>query len=364
MSPWTVFIAVSCALSLPLSTTAPPSVEPGEELEAGEAPAGEQEPTPIVHDPDEALRKEAHDRFNDGNNLFFERRYLEAATEYQRSYAALPSGKALYNLGFAFERGGDFVNALDVYNRYLALPDCPTPDHHCADHRAEIERIRYELRDKVGTLAITLDDGVELQGIEIGDRIIPPGDFPLVLAPGHYELRVRGIRRQDVRTREVDVEAGRITSLLIPTFSALEPRVDPPKRRERDEDDTVPPPNRLDQAERRRRLRIAFFGGVGLTAAAGIATGVVGGFTLQAYRRYDRRCKGEGVDCTGTVRPAEAEQRFGTLQPATNALVGVTAALGITTVVLGLFAFSDRKGPSTRASTRVTPAPGGLAIEF
>ena len=323
-------------------------------------PEEPEEASPPV-DMGDALMNEAWERFVDGNTLFEERRYLAAAAAYERSYAAVPTGRALYNLGLAWEKGGNYVRALETDLRYIELPDCPQPQMLCADRRDEVKETVSKLRGKVGMLSIVIDDGVELRGIEIEDRILPPEDFPLTLTPGLYELRVRGVRRSEVRTREVEIEAGGITSLLITGFNVPEPtpRVEEPKG------DGVANPRRFNEEERRRRLRLAFYGGVGFTAAAGIATGVVGGLAWQAHNEWDSRCKGVGNNCTGTTFPADARRRVETLRPVTNALVGTTAALGITTVVLGLFAFSGRKGPGTRASvTRVTPTPSGVRVRF
>lgn len=361
MSLWTSTVA----LALTYALAAPPPHE--SDVDVAVPPPAEA--TPDEADGDDlrdALLVEARKRYEDANELFNTRRYLEAAAEFERSYAAVQVGNTLYGVALSYEKGGNYVRALDAYQRYLELPDCPADGGHCAERRTEVEQTFAKLRGKVGRLSIVIDEGVELQGIEIDDRFIPPEDFPLILTPGRYELRVRGIRRGEVRTREVVIGAGEMTSLLIPAFDAPEPP-DPTLELDREPPGDIggPPPARVTEEERRRRLRIAFYGGVGATALMGIATGVVGGFTLKAYKKWDARCKGEGVDCSGTTRPVDAKMRFYQLKPVTNALVGVTAAVGLTTVVLGLFAFSDKRGASTRASvTRVTPSPGGLSVRF
>ncbi len=319
----------------------------------------EPEPTPSL---DDALYEEAHDRYVEGKELFLQRRYLDAAAMFRRSYAAVPTGRSLYAAGLSYEKGGDLVQALEAYRRYLDLPDCPAPELHCAGHRSEVTESEAKLRAKVAELSIDVDDGVELLGIEIGDRIIPVEDFPIILAPGHYEIRERGYAPSEVRIREIDVEAGQVFSLLIVDFGVSDK---PPSSEVVDPGPPSRPSNRLTEEERRRRLRVAFYSGVGVTAVAGVATGIVGGLTWRAYRDQKDRCRGEGVNCTGTVYPMEDRERVEQLRPVTNALVGVTAGLGITTVVLGLFAFTGAKGKGARASvTRVTPTPGGVRVRF
>ncbi len=371
-----VATAVSVTMSFGGMSTAPASqpeaVEAAEakdaeddvETEAEEEEAPEAEPTSQPDaDLEDALVEEARERYVEGGLLFEGRRYIDAAGAYERSYAAVPIGKTLYNAALSYEKGGDIVRAVDAYQRYLNLPPCPAPQEHCAERREEVSGTVAKLRTKVGELSIEVDEGVDLRGIEIGDRTVPPEDFPLVLAPGHYEIRERGYGRDEVRIREIDIVAGQVFSLLVVDFDTPLPIFDEPKGT--GGTPGAAPSRRLDEEERRGRLRIAFYSGVGVTAAAGIATGVVGALTLDAYQTYKGRCKGDDVDCTGTSFPADEKRRFDQLQPATNALIGVTAALGITTVVLGLFAFTGRKGAGARASVvRVSPVPGGVHIRF
>lgn len=374
-------VAVSVAITLSPPPTLPDdsvgdgsmSAEPeaptdGTESADGDVPAETKAEATVVtkREPpgslDDALYEEAHDRYIEGNDLFLQRRYLDAGAAFRRSYAAVATGRALYALGLSYEKGGDLVQALEAYRRYLDLPDCVPPELHCAAMREEVQGIEAKLRTKVGELSVEVDDEVELLGIEIGDRIIPAEDFPIILTPGHYEIRERGYGPGEVRIREIDVEAGQVFSLLIVDFGAAET---PPSESVTDPGPPSRPSNRLTEEERRRRLRIAFYSGVGVTAAAGIATGIVGGLTLRAYRDQEDRCRGEGIDCSGTVYPLDERERVEQLRPVTNALVGVTAGLGITTVVLGLFAFSGKRGAGARASvTRVTPTPGGVRVRF
>lgn len=369
MNLWMSFGSAAVSMFVSLAAVAPPELPaaPAEDASVPEVEPAAEEPAEAEETPSlgmgDALMQEAYDRFLDGNARFRDRRYLAAAADYERSYAAVPSGHALYNLSLAYEKGGDYVRALDACLRYVELPDCSGEEMLCANKREEVKQTITTLRTKVGTLSIVVDDGVKLQGIEIDERILPPEDFPLVLVPGNYELRVRGLRRGEVRTREVEVAAGQITSLLITGFNVPDPAVaSDVVRREEPRGVT---PRRIDEEERRRRLRLAFYTGVGFTVASGVATAVVGGLAWKAHNEWDARCKGEGVDCTGTTSPLDARRQVEQLRPATNALVGVTAGLGITTVVLGLFAFSGRKGPGARASvTRVEPTAGGVRVRF
>lgn len=363
---WTLFVALPTAVTVPAAPEDASATEeslaqsPDVEAPPSDGPAEEDPAEPGEPGLDDALRLEAIDRFVDGRELFDQGRYLEAGAAYRRSYAAAAAAKTLYNIGLSYEKGGEVVQALEAYRRYLSLPDCSVPPtDHCAALRSEVEGDVVRLRAKVGELSIQVDDGVELLGIEIRDRIVPPEDFPLILAPGHYEIRERGYGQGDVRIREIDILPGQVFSLLVVDFNAS---IQPIPETVTDPGPPSRPSNRLTEEERRRRLRIAFYSGVGITAAAGIATGVVGGLALSAYREQDARCRGV---CPGTDYPFEERERVDQLRPVTNALIGVTAGLGITTVVVGLFAFSGKKGRGARASvTRVTPTPGGVRVRF
>ena len=380
MSAWALSSGIAVALSFsvalsPVGTVpaddAPAAAEASVDAPDSETLADPEPPDlpaegvaePAAPSLDDALYEEALDRFVEGQELFGQRRYLDAGAAFRRSYAAVAVGKTLYNVALSYEKGGDMIQALEAYRRYLDLPDCPAPEEHCAARRGEVRDSVAKLRTKVGELSIEVDDGVELLGIEIGDRIVPPEDFPIILAPGHYEIRERGYGQGDVRIREIDIEPGQVFSLLVVDFNA--PLVPAPEGDVFEPGRPSRPTNRVTEEERRRRLRIAFYGSLGVTAVAGIATGVAGGLTLRAYRDQKDRCRGEGVDCSGTDYPLAERERVDQLRPVTNALVGVTAGLGITTVVLGLFAFSGKQGRGARASvTRVTPTPGGIRVRF
>ena len=372
MSAWVSALALSVSVALAPVATVPPvaddesaAADPSAPKLPSTSPADDETATPVADSPqpspslDDALYEEALDRYVEGQELFVQRQYLDAGAAFRRSYAAVATGRTLYAVGLSYEKGGDMVQALEAYRRYLDLPDCPAPEEHCAARRDEVRGIVAKLRTKVAELSIEVDDGVELLGIEIGDRIVPPEDFPIVLAPGHYEIRERGYGPSQVRIREIDVEAGQVFSLLIVDFDAQ------PKRPSNEVSEPGPPSrpsNRLTEEERRRRLKIAFYSSAGATVAAGIATGVVGGLTQRYYNAYEGRCTGV---CPEEDYPLGAEQRFERLKPVTNVLVGVTAGLGIATVVLGLFAFSGKQGRGARASvTRVTPTPGGVRVRF
>jgi len=168
----------------------------------------------------------------------------------------------------------------------------------------------------------------------------------------------------------VTVEGGETYSVFVPSF--VEPKVEGP---------VVDPGNReAERLQRERRRRIAkgaFWGGLGLTVASGAALGVLGGLTsnrkqtfeqLQTDFNTDKESVPEDPMCPGKQYPCAAEAEFNQFKRATNAMIGVTAGLGLVTVVLGIFAFSkqtDGVNASLQVrAVRLDVRPGGLVLRW
>lgn len=341
------------------ATVAPPTeVKASDDTEGAVPEPGGDEPAPKAEEADtpprgstdplqQSLIEEAATHFVEGRRLFTRGEYVDAAVEFERSYSAYPSGEALYNVGLSYEKGQRPVDAIVACQRYLELSDCKTAGElHCARKRDEVTETTARLRQRVGVLEIVVEDGVDLRAIRVDGREIPIADFPIFLEPGSIEIKLLGRERDQVRTRTAKLEPGQRTSLLVGPFFV------PPPVVIRDPDDPDPGPSPEDLARRRLRLRVSFWTGLGATVASGAAVGVLGGLTSLYKRRFDARCKGEGVDCSGTTHPTDREQGFNRLKLATNVMVGVTAGVGMVTAILGVFAFSGPKAATSRASTQ------------
>src|SRR5690606_19463040 len=59
----------------------------------------------------------------EGQRLYNNGRYAEAAVEFERSYVAVPAAATLYGMALSYERAGKPVEAVRALERYLALPD-------------------------------------------------------------------------------------------------------------------------------------------------------------------------------------------------------------------------------------------------
>ena len=318
---------------------------------------------------DQAIR-----HFVEGQRLYDAGQYVDAAHEFERSYTAIRSGLTLYNIALSYEKGGLHVPAIQAAMQYLELPDCEAlgragPTRNCTTRRGEVEQTVERLRRQVSELVLAVEPNVELDEVRISGRVVPLEDFPLLLTPGPVEVEVRGTQPDQLKTRIVRLNPGETSRLYIGPFPAEQVvvRPDPGSNPPPSEDPRVVAERRAfrEAEERRTRaLRIAFWTGTAFTAASGVATAVLGGLTAAAKKDYDEGfCEEPCVCVDPPCYPFAERDRFESLKPATNAMAGVTAGLGLVTVVVGILAFtrgsrgSDRRpsasGSSAQTSSRV-----------
>ena len=353
-----------------------PETESSQERDSASPTEVEPAADPIRDD----LIEEAAHHFAEGTRLVDNGDYGAAAVEFERSYAAIRSAKALYNAGLSYEKAGQPVQAVRVARRYLELPDCGAPDAvpiHCATKREEVEETLRRLMRRVGQLDLVVEPGVDVREVRVQGRTVPLEDFPLVMEPGPVEVTVYGSEDDDLLNRVARLTAGDETRVYVGPFDAPAPRVRTPPPETQTPGET---PVRVVDSERRQRvLRGVFWGGLAATLGSGVALGVVGGLTVKARDDYEAKKCGEGTQLgacdpimlpDGTFEPRfphpqEEQDRFETYRTATNALIGVTAGLAMVTTVVGLFAFSQRQTPTRRASTtRVKFTGSGMRLKF
>lgn len=359
----------------PVSAMAGPTTEDAavETPEVGDGDEARQ--TVDSDDPSpEQLEKAQHDvrveeathHYVEGQALFDRGQYLEAAAEFERSYAAIPAAATLEAIALSYERAGKTIQAIRAYARYLALPDCDRPGADplaCAqpDKREEAVSSLEKLRRFVGELHLDIAPGVELREVRVGGRVVPLEDFPVLLMPGPIDVELYGKEPDDQRVRVPRIAPGEQYRLSVEPFgSPPSPRVDPGDEPRSSDPDPVRDPAR--DLRRQQILRGLFWTGLGVTLAAGASTGALGGLMLREKAKFEDRCTGNCVG-QGESYPFGADERFHDLRTATNAMIGVTAALGVTTAVLGIFAFSrGDAGSPQRASVRLTGT--GLTVHW
>jgi hypothetical protein len=373
----TLALVVSLAAGIPRGAAASPAPAPAEASAPASAedsppaddgvPSADEPPPP--RDPEtirfEKRVEEAERHFIEGRTLYNQGRYLEAAAEFERSFAAIERAETLYNIVLSHELAGQPIPALRAAKRYDKLPDCAGIETGmCAKHRDKVRATVRRLRPQVAEIKLAVRRGVQLREIRVDGRPVPQADFPLLVMPGSYELEFRGTKPEHRRTRVLDLYTGGTIDVDVAPF--VDERGDPIVG-------PTPPtgPSPLDLEEQRRRearrkkaLRGAFYGGLGLTIASGAATATLGALTLRAKRLHtEEACPNPCTDPQEGV-PSHIDRRaeYRRYVPVTNALIGVTAALGVTTAIVGVFAFTGQG--SRRGSQRYGLTANGLVVRW
>lgn len=375
---------------------ASPPDAPDDDVPTAEGEEPEPVPPKVELTPEELAQRTLDIRleravqyWQEGDRLYRNGRYAEAAVAFEGSYDAYPAAEALYSAALSYERAGKPVEAIRALQLYLTYPDCPPdvpPEQRpidCTAERPEAEQALAEQRRRVGELVLTLGEGVELREVRVAGRPVPLDDFPLLLLPGTVDVEVFGLRPEERRSRPAYITGGEVTTLYVAPFEPAGAVVRP----------VVPRPIDVDLMERRRRQqRVTFWVGTGLTVAAGVATAVTGGIARYHQRRFETElCDSPCVerdendkdkiilDAAGNpiplggpdedLYPHDHEAELQRYRPITNALLGVTIGLAVGTALVGTFAFRKRapdrgsKGkPSVRARVRTHVGLGGSGL--
>jgi len=326
--------------------TADPSLAPAS------APAATGEGDPVAQKED-AVR-EATRHFKEGQRLFDAGDYVAAAEAFERSYAAIHTAQSLYNVALSFEKGDRPAQALTAAESYLELPDCGAPGHdpiHCVTKRSEVERTVERLRLRAP--------------IEPEPPIPPSADLPMA-PPTALASDTSSAPSDSGPSSAVDPTGPSDPS--DPTGPSdpsdpTEPSATGETGREGQKPGRSSDKSKRRTPEERERLSTRlFWGGVGTTAITGVTAIVLGGLMADAAREFNEaQCRDEctWVDDDGqivveTPYPQESEDRFYQLLPATDAMVAITATVGVATIVVGaLVLVQRRKMASQRGSARV-----------
>ncbi|MEM9453084.1 MAG: hypothetical protein AAGF11_02815 [Myxococcota bacterium] len=388
-------VALAIALGGPVPAVAmrgplpePDSFESEGSDEPPDLPASTTEADPTTLSPEELAQRQlqakieqAIEHYKEGQRLYSNGRYGEAAVEFERSYAAVPAANTLYAVALAFGRAGKTVEAVRAFERYLELPDCSqwAPDERpidCTAQRSEAERNLVEHRGRVGELTLKIAEGVELREVRVAGRTVPIDDFPLLMLPGTVDVELFGMGPDDRRTRPAYITAGEVYEVYVAPWKVdvVDEMSNPGGDLGRDD------PQR--QKRQKRRLKAVFWSGVGLTGASGVVMAVMGSLARYHFQRFDiEKCppqcyelNDDGTPVTGPDgelvaldRPYPLGHRnaFERYQVVTNALIGVTVGLAVSTALVGVFAFRKREPtPSGRARVRVHVGAPGLLVRW
>ena len=274
-------------------------------------------------------KQEAARHFKAGVRAFWQHKYEEAAEAFEKANEVVPNHKALFNAADAWEKAGSLVKAAQRFRQYLDV----APER--ARARDEAQSRLEAILEKVGRLELAGDDvhdiTVDGESAELGERLVTPGEHVVAAVAGGEAIEKR-----------VDVEAGALLRVL------LEPPPPPPPE---PEPEPVMDVVGKDEGPSDKGLSPTYFYvGVGVSAALAGAT-VWSGLDTQSKRDdFDANPTAAGYD-----EGVSAQKR-------TNILLGLTAAAGVTTAALGLFAVEWEDGKE--AELAVSPGAAKFRLRF
>ena len=271
--------------------------------------------------------------------------YVSAYAKFKAAYADSPSPKILGNLGLCALKLERFGEARDAYTEYLAS----APGVSKAE-RAEIERELSEMERVGATVEIIAstknvairDERTTKDGkIVVNEYSAGDGRITVFLRAGKHRFAVRARERVPSRV-EIEIAGGEQETLKVTLRkkqddSVLDVKVD-------DEPDAV-----TDEG-----VGTAFWVMLGVTGAAGVAAGVMGGLTIRKHGQFDD-AQAAGDD----ARALELHDQGRTFSITTDVLLGVTGAAAIVTTVLLITGLS---GGDDEADAMFTP--NGIGVRF
>ena len=329
---WSVLIAFA-TLCLPgreaTAETAPTGADAGEQHDEGVEDEGIAASGDDVYEEDlddSAEAMEARRRFRQGLELARNGNCQDAIVEFRAALEHVRRPEAIYNLAQCQEQLHRYDLALAGYREFLEVARPGDPD------RTAVEATVRLLERLLATLAITTNVPAEVwvDGYHVGDA---PGNVLVPSESGSVELRAEGFFT--VR-REVELTGGQQLDLqvtLAPVDSGGNQRHSP------------------------SRLHPAYFwvGVSGALLSAAIATGL-GSWALAM--RNDVR------ETDPRLRTFEQIDRIDRVALLTDVFWGITGALAITAIILGVMTEWRDREPNRAVQWRVWPTAWGLAGEW
>jgi tetratricopeptide (TPR) repeat protein len=233
----------------------------------------------------------ARQHFARGIEFYRASAYDAALAEFSRAYELLPSHRILFNLAQIQAQRQEYVEALDLFTRYLTEGAGKLPDERVAAVQKEIG----ELRRRVAELRVESN----VEGATLLVNEVPAAQLPLT-APvrvnaGILRLRIEkvGYRSVSRRVTVVGGESSLVHAELEPTAPPLDLDALPPQLK-----------NVTGAPARTAPLEASLWLGLTTTGAFAAATAICGVLTYQESRTVDRRLSSypEGLDRIDAAR--------------------------------------------------------------
>jgi tetratricopeptide (TPR) repeat protein len=293
--------------------------------------------------------EDAGAHFERGVGFFRDHDYTAAMVEFKKAYELDPHYRVLFNLGQTSKELKDYAAALTSFERYLTEGG----DKIDAERRKTVEGWVVELRDKVGRVTFKIEVAgadVAVDDIDVGKT---PLDEPVVVNAGRRKITVMKPGYAPL-TRFVDVAGTESKELAL----ELVPLTAPPGEGDGKAAGGAPATSAPTEG-----------GGIGpgpwvmlgVTGAAGIAAGVVGGLALGKKSDFDDALTKVPTSAT-EIDDARSSAR--TFAITADVLTGVAVAAGVTTIILFIVdASSGPSAPPTNEPTaRVLVGPGFAGV--
>lgn len=342
-----------------------PPADVGEEVGGFVAPADDAPPA-----------ERAKTWFLRGVELYRAGRYTEAARAYESSADAVPRPSTVYNAALSHDRAGHKLLALEAFEAYLDMLEPEALADPIVAEGAEKARTRIrELTPEIALIELEVDSGLEVVELRLDSEIRGLGDFPLRVLPGPHKIEAVDV--EGATTIEVvDLLPGERIRVRLEPRPKPQPAASvapPPEQTEPETPERPTGPTPLDPryVQRIERVRLAGWSMLGVTGVSAISWAVLGGLTLDAKNEFEVAQSQCGISCVGedVGYPADEEQRFFARRDATNALVGVTGAIGVTAAALLIAGYTGKakrvpKERRGRRSATVSASSGGLRVRF
>ena len=313
---------------------------------------GPSKPEQAATDASQPKLEEAKRRFAQGAALYEEGDFEGARIEFERAHELSGNHRILFNIAVVRLDLHDYVGAKRAFEQYLAQGG----DALTADRRAEVQQEIEELAQRVGTLVITAN--VAGATVVVDGR--PVGETPLTeelsVSLGAHEVMVEADGHERY-LQTVDVGGGERVGIDADLQRRATSAMPSPRPRLADGPDRSPKTDR--DAERRPRiLKTLTWSFVGATAAVGIGATVTGVLASQAddelaNERNMIPADRDRLDTLGT--------KTRRLALSTDILLGVTGALAIATIGLGIAAARSNRRSRSR---RISVLGDGLRLRF
>ena len=170
---------------------------------------------------DESGKLKARQHFKAGVELFDQRRFGDALSQFQESYSLFPVYSTLYNIGQVQVVLGHPVEAADAFDKFLVQGGSSIAQ----EQRARVEVELKAQQERIGDINVAVSpDGAEIQvdGAPVG---MSPLGGPVKVASGHHRVdaRLDGYRSEH---NEVDILGQGHVALTI-QLQALQPMATP-----------------------------------------------------------------------------------------------------------------------------------------